>query len=74
MQDKDKHNITITTRDRLMRAWQDSMELTRDFEIFSKETDGEDERISVMFSNFARDEGLHAAKLLGMLEEFEPLA
>lgn len=72
MQDIDKHGIKITTRDRLMRAWQDSMELTRDYEIFSKEM--EDERAAVMFSNFARDEGLHAAKLLGMLKEYDTLA
>ncbi len=72
MMDKDKHNITITTRDRLMCAWRDSMELTRDFEIYSKEID--DERVSVMFSNFARDEGLHAAKLLSMLEDYDILA
>ncbi len=72
MQDIDKHGIKITTRDRLMRAWQDSMELTRDYEIFSKEM--EDERAAVMFSNFARDEGLHTAKLLGMLKEYDTLA
>lgn len=72
MIDKDKHNITITTRDRLMCAWRDSMELTRDFEIFSKEID--DERVSVMFSNFAHDEGLHAAKLLSMLEDYDTFA
>ena len=67
----EKHGITITTRDRLMRAWQNSTELTRDFETYSKEID--DERTAVMFSNFARDEALHAAKLLGMLHEYETL-
>lgn len=72
MTDKDKHNVTITTRDRLMLAWQDSMELTRDFEMYSKET--EDEHVAVMFSAFAEDEGLHAAKLLGLLEEYDTFA
>ena len=64
----DRHGITITTRDRLMRAWQESTELTRDFETYSKEIE-DDERASVMFSNFARDEALHAATLLGMLHD-----
>ena len=72
MYDKDKHNITITTRDRLMCAWRDSMELTRNFEIFSKESN--DERVSAMFADFAEDEGLHSAKLLNLLEEYDAFA
>ena len=58
MSEKELHNVTITTRDRLMLAWQNSMELTRDFETYSKETG--DERVSVMFAAFAEDEGKHA--------------
>ena len=66
----DKNNdITITTRDRVLRAWQNSVEMTRDFEMYSKLI--EDERESTMFANFAVDEGLHAAKLLGLLHEYE---
>lgn len=63
------HDITITTRDRVLRAWENSMELTRDFEMYSKLIP--DEREKTMFANFAVDEGLHAAKLLGLLREYE---
>ena len=34
---KDK-KIVITTRDRVLRAWQNSTELVRDFESYAKET------------------------------------
>ncbi len=67
---EEKHGIKITTRDRLMRAWQNSTELTRDYELYSKEIDS-DERASAMFANFARDESLHAAKLLSLLHEYD---
>lgn len=70
MSTEEKHGITITTRDRLLRAWENSTELTRDFEIYSKEI-SDDERTSSMFANFARDEGLHAAKLLSILREYD---
>ena len=33
----DKHKIKVTTQDRLLRAWEDSMELVRDFELNSHE-------------------------------------
>ncbi len=64
-----KNNITITTRDRLLRAWENSTELTRDFELYSRQID--DERVAVTFANFAVDEGLHASKLLALLREYE---
>lgn len=69
---KNKYGVKITTRDRLLRAWQNSTELTRDFELYSKEIDN-DERTSVMFANFARDEALHAAKLLDILHDYDAL-
>ena len=62
--DKD-NEIRITTHDRLMRTWENSMELTRDFESFSKEID--DKRIQKIFSDFAVDEGIHASKLREIL-------
>lgn len=66
----DKTGITITTRDRLLRAWQNSMELVRDFQSYSKEAEDE-ERITKMFSEFAEDEALHSATLLEMLHDYE---
>ena len=32
-----KYDVEITTRDRVMKAWENSMELVRDFESYSKE-------------------------------------
>ena len=58
---KKDNEIRITTHDKLMRAWENSMELTRDFEIYSKEID--DNSIKNMFSDFAVEEGIHASKI-----------
>lgn len=62
-----KNEVVITTRDKLMRAWENSKELVRDFEVHSKEI--EDENIKKVFKEFAEDEGLHAAKLRELLLE-----
>jgi len=59
------NEIKVTTHDRLMRAWENSMELTRDFEIYSKEID--DKSIKNMLSDFAVDEGIHASKIREVL-------
>ncbi len=59
------NEVKITTRDRLMRAWKNSMELTRDFEMYSKEID--DEKIKKTFSDFAVEEGIHASIFREML-------
>lgn len=68
----DKHSeIKITTRDRLMRAWENAMELTRDFEIYAKEIRDNQEAAST-FAEFAEDEGMHAAKLRELLQKCEP--
>lgn len=32
----DMNDVKITSYDRLMRAWENSMELARDFEVYSK--------------------------------------
>ncbi|MCK9479856.1 MAG: rubrerythrin [Firmicutes bacterium] len=52
-----------------MRAWQNSTELTRDFEMYSKRMpQGE---LSDMFKDFARDEAGHATKLRSILNKVE---
>jgi rubrerythrin len=59
-------NDSITVHDRLVRAWENSMELTRDFEMYSKRLpQGE---MSDMFKEFAEDEARHASKLRSVLE------
>lgn len=64
------NNIEIGTRDKLLRAWENSKESVRDFESYSKEIK-DDERVAKMFAEFAEDEGMHAAKLLKILHEYE---
>lgn len=62
---KKDNEIRITTHDRLMRAWENSMELTRYFETYSKEIDNSN--IKKVFSDFAIEEGLHASKFRDIL-------
>jgi len=59
--------IEYTTYDRLLRAWENSMELVRDFEMYSKRV--EDDGVSKVFKEFAEDEGKHASKFRELLME-----
>lgn len=61
------HDIEITTRDRLMRAWENSMELTRDYQMYSQHIDNP--KISEMFKDFAENEAVHAQKLHSLLKK-----
>ena len=64
------YEIEITTRDRLLRGWENSMELARDFTIYSKEIE-DDEQAAKTFAEFAEEEGLHAAKFKDFLHEYQ---
>ncbi|MDQ5983930.1 MAG: hypothetical protein RUMPE_00959 [Eubacteriales bacterium SKADARSKE-1] len=64
-----EQEIKITTRDKLLRAWQASMELVRDFETYSKEIE-DDKKVAELFAEYAEDEGLHASKLREILREY----
>ena len=64
------HDIKITTYDRLLRAWEMSMELTRDFETYSKKIDDHDEARQI-FKEFAEDEGEHASRLHSILVDYK---
>jgi len=57
--------IEYTTYDRLLRAWENSMELVRDFEVGSKRV--ENEGVKQVFKKFAEEEGMHASKLRELL-------
>ena len=61
--------IVITPRDRLLMAWESSMEMVRDFETYSKELENESPRLSSVFSEYAEEEGYHAARFRKLLEE-----
>ena len=67
--DIDDQQIEYTDYDRLLRAWENSMEMVRDFEMYSKRVD--DERIREIFKKFAEDEGKHASILRKMLIEYK---
>lgn len=54
----DLPEIEYTTYDRLLRAWENSMELVRDFEMYSKRV--EDNEVKQVFREFAEEEGKHA--------------
>lgn len=62
--------IVITTRDKLLRGWENSKELVRDFENYSKEIE-DDPRVSELFASFAEDEALHASRLRELLHEYQ---
>lgn len=59
-------DVKITDRDRIMRGWENSMELIRDFKAYSKETE-DNEILKNIFDEFAEDEGVHAAKFRELL-------
>lgn len=61
----DEPEIEYTVYDRLLRAWENSMEMVKDFEMYSKRVD--DDNVRDVFKKFAEDEGLHASKLREML-------
>lgn len=63
------NGIKITTYDILLRAWENSMELTRDFEKYSKKIEDNQEAVNV-FKKFAEDECVHASTLHSMLLDY----
>jgi rubrerythrin len=66
----DRNGFIISNRDRVLRAWENSTELVRDYKAYAEEMK-EDKRISNLFLEFAKDEAYHASKLLKILEEAE---
>lgn len=65
-----KYSITITTRDKLLRAWVESMELARDFKVYAGEIKDNEDAANLFFE-IAEDEGKHAARLLDLLRAYE---
>ena len=64
------HNVNITTRDRVLRAWENSMELVRDYQEYSHIID-DDDSVKELFSDYAQTEAEHASVLLEHLHEIE---
>ena len=65
-----KHEIKITTRDRLMMAWHISMELVRNYETYAHEIENND-KVAKIFAEFAENEGMQASKFRELLHEIE---
>lgn len=65
-----EREIIITTRDRLLRGWQNSMEMVRDFETYAKECK-DDGNAANLFRQFAEDEGHHAAQFRTLLQQYQ---
>jgi hypothetical protein len=59
------NNINISARDRVLRAWENSMELVRDYQRYADEM--HDVNLQCMFKKFAKDEGYRAAELRNAL-------
>ncbi|MBE6032831.1 MAG: rubrerythrin [Clostridiales bacterium] len=67
---EEKNQITRTTRDRILRAWDNSMELVRDFEFYARETE-DDQEAARVFEIFAEEEAMHAARFHSLLKKYE---
>ena len=67
----DKNGFTISNSDHVLRAWQNSTELVRDYQDYAHETENEDKKLSELFARFAEEEAVHAAKLLEWLQKHE---
>lgn len=65
-----EHLIDISPRDRLFRAWQNSMETVRSYRGCAEEL-GKDSHLGKLFDSFAEDEGLHAAEFLNELRSMD---
>lgn len=62
--------IEFTHRDRVMRAWQNSMEMVRDYQLYAKEMSDQPE-VAKTFHKFAETEAHQAACLRDILRQFQ---
>ena len=66
-----KNGFTITSRDHVLRAWQNSTELVRDYQAYAHELEDEQKELASLFSGFAEEEAVRAAKLRTLLCGYE---
>jgi hypothetical protein len=60
-----ENEIEYSTHDRLLMAWENSKDLVRDFEMYSKRI--EEEEIKTVFKKFAEEQGMQASQLRELL-------
>ncbi|GEM_PF-1357126 len=66
----DKNGFMLSNRDRVLRGWQASTQLVREYQDYAHEME-EDEKLSKLFAHMAEDEAEHAAKLLVLLQGYD---
>lgn len=64
----DSNNL-INTRDCIQRAWNNTMELVRDFEMYSKNI--EDGEVSAVFKKMAEEQGMMAHNLRELFNQYD---
>ncbi len=62
--------IKITTYDRLLRSWENSMEMVRDFQNYADITD-DNEKAKQAFYDFAETSAQNASKFRDLLLEYK---
>lgn len=62
-------NLTMNTRDCLQRAWINSMEMVRDFEMYSKKLENKD--VAQLFKKFAEEQGKQATELRELFNQYD---
>lgn len=67
---QDRHRISTTVRDRLLRAWENSMEMARDFESYADEY-SEESKYRDTFAKYAVEEAKHAAHFKELLHAYQ---
>lgn len=58
----------MNSRDCLQRAWMNTMELVRDFEMYSKRID--DKEVAKLFKQYAEEQGIQASNLREMYDKY----
>ncbi len=58
----------MNSRDCLQRAWMNTMELVRDFEMYSKRID--DDEVAGLFKQYAEEQGIQASNLRDMYNRY----
>lgn len=66
-----KNGFTITDRDHVLRAWQNTTELVRDYQAYAREMEHDDGTLTQLFAQLAEEEAVHAEKLLQILRGYE---
>ncbi len=64
-----EQNNSMNARDCLQRAWVNSMEMVRDFEMYSKRLENKD--VAQVFKKFAEEQGKQAHELRELFNEFD---